>query len=74
MTRLLSLISASPAMPSPAFWRGFTSGLAAPTYLYSTPRYVTTHATVEAAFRADWEQVGADFRSVVDTVREEIQK
>ena len=74
MTKLLSLISASPAMPSLAFWRGFTSGLAAPTYLYSAPRYVVPHATVEDAFRADWEQVGADFRSAIDTIREEVQE
>ena len=60
-------------MPSRAFWRGFATGLAAPTYLYSAPRYMKPHATVEEAFRADWEQVGADFRGAFETVREEIQ-
>ncbi len=73
MARLLSVLSASAAMHSPAFWRGFATGLAAPAYLYSSPRYVLPHATVEEALRADWEQVGADFRGAFGTVREEVQ-
>ena len=73
MTRLLSMLSSSPAMPSPAFWRGFATGFAAPVYLYSVPQYVYPHATVEDALRAYCEHVGADFRGAFEFVREEIQ-
>ena len=73
MTRLLSMLSTAPVMPGPAFWRGFATGLAAPVYLYSVPRYVYPHATVEDALRADWEHIGADFRGAFEFVREEIQ-
>ena len=73
MARLLSTLSVFPASPISAFWRGFATGLAAPAYLYSVPKYVPPHDTVEDALRADWLQIGADLRGAFGTVREEIQ-
>lgn len=52
------------------FAAGFLSGLAAPTYVYSTVNYLEPDAGV-LEMRADWVRIGEDFRAVM--TREDVK-
>ena len=61
------MLSTAPVMPGPAFWRGFATGLAAPVYLYSVPRYVYPHATKG---KRPQRRINADGSNKTDIIKE----